>query len=110
MGRLEGKHAIITGGSRGVGRGVARAYAKEGARVTIVSRKEANVKATAAELRALTQSIGLACDVSSRSQVEAVITQSVRELGPVDILVNAAQSFGTAVHPTASPVPHPLET
>lgn len=89
---LEGKNAIVTGASRGIGRAIALAYAAEGANVAVVyvGGKDA-ADATAEECRAHgVKAIAIACDVSVYAQVESLVSQVVEEFGSVDILVNNA--------------------
>ena len=89
--RLKGKTAIVTGGGAGIGRGVAEAYAREGARVTIAEIVTANGEAAS---RAITEAGGTAtfirCDVSKTPEVKAMVEETVRAYGGVDILVNNA--------------------
>lgn len=91
--QLEGKVAIITGSSRGIGRGIALRFAAEGARVVINGRDPERVAQTAAEIRAA----GGTCieapgDVSVEANVTRLFEQTLAELGTVNILVNNAQT------------------
>jgi 3-oxoacyl-[acyl-carrier protein] reductase len=90
--RLEGKIAIVTGGSRGIGRGIAGAFAREGARVAIVYR--GNQAAADSLVQEITQAGGTArayqADVADHASVEACVKKVEEELGPIDILVNNA--------------------
>ena len=87
--RLKDKVAIVTGGSRGIGRGIAQAFAAEGAKVAVVYRGS---QAAADELVASLGGSAKAyqCDVADLSAVEACVKKVEEELGPVDILVNSA--------------------
>ena len=69
---LQDKHAIVTGGSRGIGKAIARELAREGADVAIVARNEADLEATAREVAAETNRriVPLAADVTSKEQVD----------------------------------------
>ena len=72
---LRGKSALITGGSRGLGRAMARALAAEGCDVAIAARTASTLESTAAELDELgVRSLSLECDVTDRAQVEAAVS------------------------------------
>ena len=88
---LQGKHAIVTGGSRGIGKAIARELAREGVDVAIVARTKADLEATARELAAETNRriLPLAADVTSKEQVERVVAEAARQLGSLQILVNS---------------------
>jgi NAD(P)-dependent dehydrogenase (short-subunit alcohol dehydrogenase family) len=91
---LEGKVAIVTGGAKGLGYGISRAMAKEGASILITGRDGAATEKVAAEIRAEfgTQAIGMAADMRSKDQVEAMVQRAVDEFGGLDSLVtNASQ-------------------
>jgi NAD(P)-dependent dehydrogenase (short-subunit alcohol dehydrogenase family) len=89
---LTGRRALVTGGSRGLGRSIAAAYAQAGAEVVVCSRKQESCDETAAELSELygTRVVGRACHVGSWDQVDEVVEWTESELGPIDILVNNA--------------------
>jgi len=89
---LRGKRAIVTGGSRGIGKAVSRELAREGTRVVIVARHLDAAQATADELSNETggEVIALACDTARDDDVKAMVTAAVKRLGGVDILVNCA--------------------
>lgn len=89
--KLDGKVAIVTGGGRGIGRGIALAFAEAGADVVIPDLNLDDAKATAEDIRTLGRRvIAVKCDAGNRSQAEAVISRTVNELGSLDILVNNA--------------------
>jgi 3-oxoacyl-[acyl-carrier protein] reductase len=98
MEKLTGKKAIVTGGSRGLGKATALAFAKEGIDVAITGRNEARLKETAAELQALGVKATYAVfDVGNYEAVKKGIAALIKTLGSVDILVNNAgiAAFGS---------------
>ena len=102
MGTLDGKIAVITGSTRGIGLAIAEAYAREGAAVVISSRTQAAVDATVQRLQeAGYRAAGLACDVSQPEQVSALAALAVQTFGKVDIWFNNA-GLETAYGPTMS--------
>lgn len=91
-GILEGKIAIVTGASQGVGKGEAMALAKEGAKVAVLARSFDGVSATARAIEAIGgEALPIACDVRSAEQVNKAVAEVVAHWGTVDILVNNAQ-------------------
>jgi NAD(P)-dependent dehydrogenase (short-subunit alcohol dehydrogenase family) len=88
VGFLDGKVAVVTGGSRGIGRGIAEALAHEGAAVALTARSAPGAGRAAAEIGG--GAIGLACDVRSFEQVRELFREVERRAGGVDILVNNA--------------------
>ena len=88
MGFLDGKVAIVTGGNRGIGRGIVEALKTEGARVVLTARSVATAEAAAAEVGGDT--IGIACDVRSYELVQRLFAETRKRAGGVDILVNNA--------------------
>ncbi|MBI4329618.1 MAG: SDR family oxidoreductase [Chloroflexi bacterium] len=86
---IEGKVALVTGGSRGLGRYSALALAREGVRVAICARTEAPLRKTVEELRALgSEAQGFVADVAVAGDVARLHREVVAALGPVDILLN----------------------
>jgi 2-hydroxycyclohexanecarboxyl-CoA dehydrogenase len=91
-GRLEGKVAIVTGAGQGIGRGIALALAKEGAKVAVVGRTAAKVETVAGEIADVGGvAMALSCDVSERSAVNAMVAAVVDAWATVDIVINNAQ-------------------
>jgi NAD(P)-dependent dehydrogenase (short-subunit alcohol dehydrogenase family) len=93
---LQGKHAIVTGGSRGIGKAIARELAREGVDVAIVARNKPALEATARELGAETNRriLPLVADVTSREQVDRMVAEAAQQLGGLHILVNSGSSPG----------------
>ncbi|MDN4172187.1 glucose 1-dehydrogenase [Nocardioides sp. SOB77] len=85
-GRLAGRVAIVTGGGDGIGAGIARAYAAEGARVVVAEYAEGPGRAVAEEVGGLF----VHTDVSDKAQVHAMVSAAVDTYGSVDVLVNNA--------------------
>src|SRR3954451_9092458 len=89
---LAGKTALVTGGSRGLGRSIARAFANAGAEVVIASRKRESVERTATELSAETggKVFPIAAHVGEWQQCDALIEETLALVGRLDVLVNNA--------------------
>lgn len=90
--QLAGKAAIVTGGARGVAKGVAAAFVKAGAKVLIVDREAELGEATAAELSAFGEVAFMQVDLMDREALPGVVEEAVRRFGRLDTLVNAAQA------------------
>ena len=94
MGQLEDKITIITGAGTGIGKGIARAFANEGATLVIASRNRENLDRTAEELRpGGTTVLVVQTDVTDETQVIALFERTVQEFGRLDILVNNSGVF-----------------
>jgi NAD(P)-dependent dehydrogenase (short-subunit alcohol dehydrogenase family) len=108
--RLAGKVALITGGTRGIGLAVAKAYVREGAKVIIASRTSSELKAALTELKALGgEATATKVDISSRTGCESLYTGALRAYGRLDILVNNASILGT-IRPIVNSDPDEWET
>ncbi len=103
--KLSGKTALVTGGSRGIGRAVAARLAAEGVTVAIAARDEARVKSAAAELSALGggRVVGFAVDMGHEDQVRRLVAEATNEIGPISILVNNAATAAGRARPPALP-------
>ena len=88
---LTGKTAIVTGGSRGIGKEMAEALAEAGANLMLCARREKWLNETVAEFRANNfNAEGKVCDVAKAEDVQAVVDETVAKFGKVDILINNA--------------------
>jgi hypothetical protein len=86
-----GLTALVTGASSGIGRLLALRLAQEGARVALVARREAELEAIAAEIRARSgEALVLPCDIADSSQAAAAAARALEQFGAIDILVNNA--------------------
>lgn len=105
---LQDKVAVITGGSRGLGREIALAYAEHGARVVVASRKRQACEATAREITQQTgnEALGIACHVGHWEQCDALVDTVYERLGRIDVLVNNAGS--SPVYPSLDAVTEEL--
>ena len=90
--KLKGKKAIVTGGSRGIGRAIALMYAKEGADVLVnYHSNDAAAKETVAEIEKLgRKGVAVAADVANYKSAQDMVEECVKQLGGVDIVVNNA--------------------
>lgn len=98
MGKLDSKVAIVTGASRGIGKAVAIAFAKEGAKVVVAARTEeeggrlpGTIHQTVEEVKAAGgEAIAVRTDVTDEQSVEAMVNRTIEEFGNIDVLVNNA--------------------
>lgn len=96
---ISGKVAIVTGGSRGIGKEIAKKLAGSGANVVITSRNQETLDATVNEFRKNNRNIlGIQGDVSNSESVFRVLAETEKHFGPVDILVNNAGIGGQGGH------------
>ena len=96
MDRLKGKVAIVTGGSMGIGEGICRLFAQEGAKVAILSRGEKAGRALEADIRADGgEATWWQASVSDEERVKTVFDEVIQTYGQIDILVNNAGMVGT---------------
>lgn len=89
---LEGKTAIVVGGSKGIGKGMAEGLAQAGATVVLVSRKQADLDAAALDITAKTGStaVGIAKDITSVEACYSLVDEVAERFGHIDILINCA--------------------
>jgi len=88
--RLKDKVAIVTGAASGIGKEIAKTFAREGARVVIADLNQQASDATATELGGAGKALGVAMDVTNEQQVEAGVARVVQQFGKVDVLVSNA--------------------
>jgi NAD(P)-dependent dehydrogenase (short-subunit alcohol dehydrogenase family) len=89
--KLKDKVALITGGGRGIGKAVATAYAREGAKLALCARTGSELEETVAELRGLkTEAEAWICDVSLEESVKEFIANARKKFSRIDVLVNNA--------------------
>ncbi|MGH7795410.1 MAG: SDR family NAD(P)-dependent oxidoreductase [Candidatus Binatia bacterium] len=95
---LKDKVALITGGGRGIGKAIATAYAREGAKLALCARTGGELDQAVTELRALkAEAEGWTCDVSLEEPVKSLIANVAKKFGRIDVLVNNA---GVMTRPT----------
>lgn len=94
MGKLDGKVALITGGNKGIGQGIARGLAEEGATLVLAARGVEELDQTADELRAGgTTVLTVPTDVTDETQIEAMFERTMETFNRLDILVNNSGAF-----------------
>ena len=82
--------AVITGGTDGIGKAIAIAFAKDGAKIIMVARDERKGQTTLEEVRRFGEVVYFKGDVSDSSQVRGMVEETIRKYGRIDILVNNA--------------------
>jgi len=93
--RLTDRVAVVTGAGRGIGEGIALAFAEAGANVVCAARTPAQIESVAARVRDLGQrALAVPCDVTERDQLENLVAQTLGEFGRIDLLVNNAGVMG----------------
>jgi NAD(P)-dependent dehydrogenase (short-subunit alcohol dehydrogenase family) len=93
---LAGRHALVTGASRGIGAAIAAALAAEGARVSLLGRDAARLEAAAAAIGSADTAVPIAADVSDPARVREAFASAQRSFGPVHILINNAGQAAAA--------------
>src|SRR3954453_163857 len=90
--KLNGRVALVTGGTKGLGKAMAEGLAEAGASVAVLSRHADQAAEVAAAIMTATgqKAVGYSCDVTVQEQVEATVAQVLSDFGQVDILVNNA--------------------
>lgn len=97
---LTGKVAVVTGSSKGIGKAIARAFAQQGAKVVVSSRRQEAVDETAAEFKKEGLDVApIACHMGDTKQISSLVEQTVKLFGTIDILVNNA-----ATNPIFGPI------
>lgn len=92
---FKGKKVLVAGGSRGIGRSIALAFAASGADVAICARSAGSLKAAEADLKPHgTKIVTMACDLGVEAQVTRFVTEAAAALAGIDVLVNNASGFG----------------
>lgn len=98
MAILGGKVALVTGASQGLGKALALAYAREGAKLVINARSEGSIRPVAEEVEALgAEVLAIPADVADSASVDRLVSQAVDRFGGIDVLVNNAGILGPRV-------------
>jgi NAD(P)-dependent dehydrogenase (short-subunit alcohol dehydrogenase family) len=95
---LEGKVAVVTGGSRGIGRSIALGFAEAGAAVVICARTPSELEKVAADIRGLGgRCLAVPTDIGQKGDIDNLFARTLSEFGTVDILVNNAIEYAPGV-------------
>ena len=106
---FSGRHVFVAGGTSGINLGLAQAFARAGAHVTVISRSPDKVQAAADGLRALgAQALGISADVRDPAAVEAALRQAHARFGDIDVLISGAA--GNFIAPAAELSPNGFKT
>src|SRR5262245_66463552 len=96
MKRLEDKIALVTGASKGIGKAIALAFGREGAKVVVTARTTAALEALEAELRQIgVAALTVTADLAFEADIQRIVTETLARFGRIDILVNNA----AIIHP-----------
>ena len=94
MGKLDGKVALVTGGNKGIGKGIARALAAEGAALVLTARGEAELRQTVEEIAVSGMPVlAVPADVTDEQQVQVLFRKALERFGRLEVLVNNAGAF-----------------
>jgi len=93
---LSGKHAVVTGGGRGIGAAIARTLAEQGASVTLMGRTRAQLESQASELRGLAEVHCETVDVADPASIAAAFASAAQRMGAISILINNAGQAASA--------------
>jgi 3-oxoacyl-[acyl-carrier protein] reductase len=96
--RLNEKVAIVTGASSDIGKGIAKRFAEEGAKVILVARNLEQLEATRKEIGNEGSTVSISCDLTDESQVLQAVNQIMNTYGKIDILINNAGAINDPVH------------
>ena len=93
--KFDRQHAIITGGSSGIGKATAQLLASKGCQISLIARTQGKLEAAKAEIEAARASpnqcvLAISADVSERMQIEVAIKSAIDQIGPPDLLITSA--------------------